>query len=467
MASIAVLGTASGVGKSTLVAAFCRLLRRRGLRVAPFKALNFSLNSAVTPDGLEIGRAQALQAQAAGLDPRVEMNPVLLKPGRRRHAIVLGRPSAKRDLWPDIRRAWRALDREFEAVVIEGAGSAAEPNLLRRDLANHRIAREAKAPTILVGDIEQGGVFAALLGTFEILPPDLRPRAFIINRYRGRARDLAPALRWLERRTRRPVIGVVPWLDLDLDEEDAPRRSPERGRRLRVVVVRLPHLSNSTDFEPLQREPDVDLVYAERPTEGDVLIFPGTRETLADLAFVRARGFDRALDAAPEVVGICGGLQMLGRRIVDGVEAKGDVEGLGLFDAVTRFARAKRTLRVRGVQEGTGEVVEGYEIRHGRTRFGAGRRPFARLESGDDGITTSRGWGTYVHGVFDRPGFRRAFLNRLRARRGWGPLRPRGWSREAELDRLADAVGKAVDMKFVEDLVLERRGSSETKGRTS
>lgn len=467
MASLVVHGTASGVGKSTLVAAFCRLLHRRGRRVAPFKAVNISLNSAVTPDGLEIGRAQALQAQAAGLDPRAEMNPVLLKPGRRRHAIVLGRPSAKRDVWPDIRRAWRALDRDFEAVLIEGCGSPAEPNLLRRDLANLRIAREAKAPCILVGDIEYGGVFASLLGTFEILPPDLRPRAFVINRYRGRARDLAPAVRWLERRTRRPVIGVVPWLDLSLDEEDAPRRSEARGDRLRIAVVRLPHLSNSTDFEPLQREPDVDLVYAERPVACDALIFPGTRETLADLAFVRARGFDRAMGDAPEVVGICGGLQMLGRRIVDGVEGRGDVDGLGLFDAVTRFSRAKRTVRVRGLQMGTGEAIEGYEIRHGRTRFGAGRRPFARLESGLDGVVTARGWGTYVHGVFDRPGFRRAFLNRLRARRGWEARRPRGWSREAELDRLADAVGKAVDMKFVEDLVLERRGFLESKGRTS
>lgn len=467
MASVAVLGTASGVGKSTLVAAVCRLLRRRGRRVAPFKAVNISLNSAVTPDGLEIGRAAALQAQAAGLDPRVEMNPVLLKPGRRRHAIVWGRPSTRTALWPDIRRAFRALSRDMEAVVIEGMGSPAEPNLLRRDLANLRIVREAKAPVILVGDIEHGGVFASLLGTFEILPPDVRPRGFLINRYRGRLRDLAPAIRWLERRTRRPVLGVVPWLDLALDEEDAPRRTPARGGRLRLAVVRLPHLANSTDFEPLQREPDVDLVYADRPVPCDALIFPGTRETLADLAFVRARGFDRAAQETPEVVGVCGGLQMLGRRIVDGVEGRGDVEGLGLFDAVTRFAASKRTVRVRGVQVATGEAIEGYEVRHGRTRFGPGRRPFARLEGGEDGVVTARGWGTYVHGVFDRPGFRRAFLNRLRARRGWGPLRPRHWSREAELDRLADAVDASVDLKTIEDLALERRGVLERKGWTS
>ncbi len=450
-----VQGTASGVGKSTLVAALCRILRRRGHRVAPFKAVTMSLNSAVTPDGLEIGRAQALQAQAAGLEPRVEMNPVLLKPSRRRHAVVWGRPSARRDLWPAIRRAYLALEREFDTVVLEGMGSPAEPNLMARDLANCRAARLARAPVLLAGDIDPGGVFASLLGTWEILPPRDRPRAFVINKFRGELRALAPAIRWLERRTRTPVLGVIPWLDLTLDEEDTARRTRATGRRLRVAVVKLPHLSNSTDFEPLQREPDVDLVYAERPVEADVLIFPGTRATLSDLEFVRARGFDRAARECREVVGICGGLQMLGRGLRDGVESAGGAEGLGVFDCDTSFSRLKRTVRVRGTQLDTGEPIEGYEIHLGRTSYGPRTRPFARLETGRDGVVTPRGWGTYVHGVFDAPGFRRAFLNRLRARRGWKPLPPRTWSREAELDRLADAVERNLDMKKLMNLILK------------
>jgi adenosylcobyric acid synthase len=450
MPAIMVHGTASGVGKSTIVAALCRILRRRGLRVAPFKAVNLSLNSAVTPEGREIGRSQALQAQCAGTPPRVEMNPVLLKPMRGGcHAVVMGRPSRRRDLWPVILRAYRTLEREFDAVVLEGMGSPAEPNLMGRDLANLSIAREAKAPSLLVGDIESGGVFAALLGTFEILGRCDRPRAFVINRFRGDPRGLTPALRFLERRTGTPVIGVVPHLRLSLDEEDTPRETPPRGGRLRIAVVQLPHLSNSTDFEPLQREPDVDLVYADHPVPCDALVFPGTKATLADLEFVRARGFDLAVREAREVVGICGGLQMLGEWIHDGVESGQSARGLGLFEAVTRFGRKKKTQRVRGRQTDTGEPIEGYEIHLGRTRFAPGRRPFAELEGGADGIVTDRGWGTYVHGVFDQPGFRRAWLNRLRLRRGWKPLRPRSWSREGEIDRLADAVERSLDLDFV------------------
>jgi adenosylcobyric acid synthase len=451
MPAIMVQGTASGVGKTTLVAALCRILRRRGVRVAPFKAVNMSLNSAVTPDGREIGRAQALQARAAGLEPRVEMNPVLLKPGAGRcHAVVWGRPSGRRDLWPAVRRAWRTLAREFDVVVLEGMGSPAEPNLMEKDLANLRMAREAKARVLLVGDIERGGVFAALLGTFALLPPDVRPAAFVINKFRGSRRALAPAVRDLERRTGVPVVGVLPWMDLSLDEEDAPREARASGRRLRVAVVRLPHLSNSTDFEPLQREPDVELVYADRPVPCDALIFPGTRATLADLAWARARGFEEAARRAPVVVGICGGLQILGHRIEDGVEASGRAEGFGIFDAVTVFSPRKRTVRARGRHVGTGEPLEGYEVHHGRTRFGPGRRPFARIGGRPEGIATDRGWGTYLHGVFDRPGFRRAFLNALRARRGWPPRAARAeWDLDRELDRLADAVEANLDLERV------------------
>ena len=447
MPAIAVLGTASGVGKSTIATAFCRILHRRGIRVVPFKAVNMSLNSAVTADGREIGRSQALQARAAGLEPRAEMNPVLLKPARgRRHAVVLGKPSTTRTLWPVIRNAYRSLEKEFEYVVIEGMGSPAEPNLMDRDLANLRIVREAKARSVLVGDIDRGGVFASLLGTVEILDRRDRPRGFVINRFRGRRRALDPAVRYLEQRTGVPVLGVVPRLELSLDEEDTPREVRVDGQRLRIAVVRLPHLSNSTDFEPLQREPDVELVYAERPIRSDALIFPGTKSTVADLRFVRARGFDAATRYAPEVVGICGGLQMLGRRLRDGVESDTGAEGIGLFDCTTSFVPRKKTIRVRGTQLDTGQAIEGYEIHVGRTRFGRSRRPFARLETGDDGIVTERGWGTYVHGVFDAPGFRRAFLNRLRARRGWKPLAPRAWSADREIDRLADAVEKHVEV---------------------
>ncbi|MFN3484267.1 MAG: cobyric acid synthase [Planctomycetota bacterium] len=451
MPAIMVQGTASGVGKTTLVAALCRILRRRGVRAAPFKAVNMSLNSAVTPDGREIGRAQALQARAAGLQPRVEMNPVLLKPGPRRcHAVVWGRPSERRDFWPAVRRAWRRLAREFDVVVLEGMGSPAEPNLMERDVANLRMAREARAPVLLVGDIERGGVFAALLGTFELLPPDVRPAAFVINKFRGSRRALAPAVRALERRTGVPVAGVLPWMELSLDEEDGAREIRSPGPRLRVAVVRLPHLSNSTDFEPLQREPDVEVVYTDRPVPCDALVFPGTRATLADLSWARARGFDEAARRAPVVVGICGGLQILGRRIEDGVEAPGGAEGFGIFDAVTVFSPRKRTVRARGRHVQTGEPLEGYEVHHGRTRFGPGARPFARIGGRPEGIVTERGWGTYLHGVFDAPGFRRAFLNALRERRGWEPLPARAdWSLDREIDRLADTVERHLDLELV------------------
>lgn len=442
-----VQGTASGVGKSTIVTGLCRLYARRGFRVAPFKALNVSLNSGPTPDGREIARSQIVQARACGIEPAVEMNPVLLKPqaNGRSQIVFLGRP-ARRVEEAGVVAALETLRSSFERVVLEGAGCAVEPNL--KDRANMTIARAAKAPVLLAGDLGPGGVFAALYGTWALLPPRdrRRVRGFIVNRCRKENVDF----RALRRRTGVPVVGTVPFLeDLCLPEEDTVRARPKEGP-VRIDVVRLPHLSNSTDFEPLEREPDVSLRYVERPAgTPDVLVFPGSKCAAEDLAFVRERGFDALARAAPLVVGICGGMQMLGRAILDphGVESgRRETPGLGLLEATTTIGRTKRSVRVEGTA--MGERIEGYEIRMGRTRIEG--RPFADLGGRPDGAITDRVIGTYVHGLFDAPGFRAAFLNAIRRRKGLPECE--AVSVPDPFDRLADALEESLDLEFLERL---------------
>ena len=502
-ACLMVQGTSSGVGKSLLTAAFCRLFARAGWRVAPFKAQNMSLNAAVTATGGEIGRAQAAQAEAAGVAPTVDMNPILLKPegDDRSQLVVRGRAAGhvsfreyrarQAALAPVIAGSLERLRAEHDLVIIEGAGSPAEINLRDADLVNMHVARLAGAPVLLVGDIDRGGVFAALVGTLALLPAPDRARVagLIVNRLRGDVTLLAQGLQELQALTGVPVLGVVPWIDahlvpaedsLDLDEA----RSPAGGETaLDIGVVRLPRIANFDDFEWLALEPGVRLRWVTRAAElagADLIVLPGSKSTLADLAWLRASGLAEAVVAAAgggrAVLGVCGGYQMLGRALHDpeGVESSTPcMEGLGLLPVETTFAEGKVTVCVRaratsaaGPFAGAADVeCEAYEIHAGVTRLGAGgaARPFTIVQRGGvpaddgDGAGDARGTvtGTYLHGIFASGAIRRSLLAWLAARAG-RPADPR-WgeagSRQARWDRLADVVGAALDLETIAALV--------------
>lgn len=499
--AIMVLGTASHVGKSLLTAALCRILSDDGHRVAPFKSQNMSLSSAATPDGLEIGRAQALQAEAARVAPDVRMNPILLKPmgDAVSQVVLLGRVHGVaraaeyhlgrvEEYFPTVTRAYASLAAEHDIIVLEGAGSPAEINLKATDIANLRMAEAANARCLLVGDIDRGGVFASLLGTMELLDPPERARivAFAINKFRGDAALLASGVAEIERRIGIPCAGVVPWLrDVGLEDEDgvgyddAPRvrdrawgRPRGAARALRVAVVRLPLMSNPTDTDALAAEPSVDLAFADRPEDlahADLVLVPGTKQTLSALAWLRETGFDRALEAVATrayVVGICGGMQVLGERVRDpeGVEGGGDECGLALLGARTTLVSEKIVRRVRVTPRphalfGATERVaaNGYEIHMGRTILAPGVRAFADVEREggtalEDGARSADGRvvGTYVHGLFEDDVLRHAVLRALRATRGLAPARamlPRAAEREARIDRLAAHVRASLDLR--------------------
>ncbi|MEL6429248.1 MAG: cobyric acid synthase [Planctomycetota bacterium] len=486
MRTLMIQGTASDAGKSVLVAGLCRLAARRGIRVAPFKSQNMSLNAAVTSDGLEIGRAQALQALACGLTPTVHMNPILLKPEAesRSQVVLLGKAVARVDFreYADYRqRCIEAIDGSLavlgenaDLVIAEGAGSPAEINLMARDIANMFVARRTDAEVWLVGDIDRGGVFAALYGTVELLPPEdrRRVRAFVMNRFRGDVELLRPGLRMLEDRTGVPTIGVVPFLtDLGLPAEDGQsiqiRNRAGGGEdgppKQQVVVVRYPRISNYDDFLPLESDPRVELRYVDDPAaiaDAELVILPGSKATRADLAWVRSRGIDAAvLEHAARggrVLGICGGYQMLGARIVDasGVEGRpGTSTGLGLLPVETHFESTKevRPVEVRAtgapswVTErcGDGVTVTGYEIHAGRvvpTR-GDARWLFQHVggASAPEGVVDGNVAGTLVHALFDSPEVRGAVLGL--------PVRDRVWTGELEaaLDRLADHLEESLE----------------------
>lgn len=473
---IVVLGTCSHSGKSTIVAALCRILRNRGLKVAPFKSQNMSLNSWVTSEGKEMGIAQAVQAWAAGVEPSELMNPILLKPkgDRTSQVIVFGVPVADRSaeeyyreidgLKGVVDRAIDELSRDYDYIVVEGAGGAAEINLFDRDIANIYVARKLGAPIILVGDIERGGVFASLYGTAALLPPEIRPlvKGLVINKFRGDPAILEPGLGMLEELTGVPVLGVMPYLDLDLPSEDSVSLGDKRrgggGEKVEIAVVRLPRISNFTDFEPLEREARVRYVAPGEPLGSpDAVIIPGTKNTVADLEEMRVRGTDREIlalrRAGVPILGICGGYQILGKRIVDlGIEnATVEMPGLGLLDLVTRFDRyEKRTVQVEKPVTGggpilgriMGERVWGYEIHMGVT---ASRDPPA---FGDDGAVADDGLviGTYLHGIFNNQNFRDAFLDYLYSRKNLvrgSALRGDGY------DELASAAEKFLDLERI------------------
>jgi adenosylcobyric acid synthase len=480
--ALLIAGTHSDAGKSVVVAGLCRWLAREGIRVAPFKAQNMALNSFVTREGAEIGRAQTAQAAAARVEPEVAMNPVLLKPSaeRRTQVIVRGKPWAtasarsyqgmKEELLPVVLEALEDLRHRFEVVICEGAGSPAEINLRENDLANMGLARAADLPVVVVGDIDRGGLFASLYGTLALLDERDQElvRGFLVNKFRGDAAVLAPGLERMSELTGRPFFGTLPWVSgLGLDGEDSlalgtPRYvRPPRGRDvLRVAVVRLPRISNFTDVDALSHEPGVAVRFTDSSQEildADLTILPGTKATVADLARLRSRGFDAALAERARrglpTLGICGGYQILGGRIRDGVESgEGEVPGLGLLPVETVFGKEKVLTRPEGRAPDFDDAeVSGYEIRHGRVRRLGGEPLFAvdGSRNGEaEGCRDGAVFGTSWHGVFESDDFRRAFLRRVAAERGleWvAGDESFAARREAQLDRLGDLVAENVD----------------------
>ncbi len=496
---IMVQGTGSYVGKSVVTAALCRYFHEEGLRVAPFKGQNMSNNSFVTLDGGEIGRAQAFQAAACGIKPAVEMNPVLLKPSsdRASQVVVLGKPVGvmnareyhqyQPQLVSVVQKSLEQLYEEYDLVVMEGAGSPAEINLRRFDIVNMAVAKMHRTPVILVGDINLGGVFAWLVGTLELLDSEERAlvQAFIINKFRGDISLLDDGIRWLEAKTEKKVLGVLPFVnDLQIEEEDAipeskwKRAKPFDPAKLNIEVILLPHISNSTDFDSLERESDVVLHYLARvPHAGqelpDLVILPGSKSTMADLRYLRSSGLAkyvaRCYEGRVPVAGVCGGYQMLGKELLDPLGVESGVkreEGLGLLDLRTTFEATKQTIRVRARSVGQDDDVVGYEIHMGRTEAADSLPPMFEIteEAGRaveraDGAASEDGrvWGTYIHGVFDAPHFRRNYLNALRQRRGWNPLPPSAAASDATVfDTLAALVRNHLDADLLRKIVSDQ-----------
>ena len=475
--SIMIQGTMSNAGKSVLAAVLCRIFRQDGYSVAPFKSQNMALNSFITREGLEMGRAQVMQAEAAGVEPSVRMNPVLLKPtsdvGSQVivNGEVVGSMSAaaylsyKKQLIPTILESYHALAQTHDIVVLEGAGSPAEINLKAEDIVNMGMARMAGAPVLLAGDIDRGGVFAALYGTMALLEPDERAmvKGTIINKFRGDVEILRPGLTQLEELTHVPVVGVVPWMELDLDEEDSLSQhfsARREGKPLDVAVIRLPRISNFTDFAPLERHPAVGLRYVDRVQalgRPDLVILPGTKSTLADLSWLRQSGLEgtilRLVGKGVPVIGICGGFQMLGRTLEDpqGVEGGGSMHGMGLLPVATTFSRKKSREqkccqadlpdgfygRLRGCP------LEGYEIHMGT--------------SGGESIFTVEGrvLGTYLHGLFDSGAFTCGLVDLLLDEKGveWNGeqscTEDARTFKERQYDRLADMLRRSLDMEAI------------------
>lgn len=493
--TLMIQGTASSAGKSLLVAALCRIFRQDGVRVAPFKAQNMALNSFVTREGHEMGRAQVMQAQAAGLEPHVDMNPILLKPEQdaRSQVVVMGKPWAvlapgeyyrrKDELWTVVTAALDRLRAQYELVIIEGAGSPAEINLKGSDIVNMAVARYARAPVLLVGDIDRGGVFASLVGTMVLLEEEERQwiKGFIINKFRGDVTLLRDGLTMLEERTGVPVLGVVPFIrGLQIAEEDSvsldepwrklPKPSP--GFEVDIAVIRLPRISNFDDFDALSLEEGVQVRFVDGPEQlgrPQAVILPGTKSTVADLLWLRRVGLAEAICGLAQngvpVVGICGGYQMLGHTISDpsGVEsAARQVQGLGLLPVETTFETAKATYQVRArietergfFAEVKGQEIEGYEIHMGRSQ--GGEPAFRLLARGSqpvdalDGAVDARGqvFGTYLHGLFDNPNLRQAWLRSLGWEAAFSGL-SMAQVREREYDRLAQQVRESLDMERI------------------
>jgi len=485
-------GTSSNAGKSVLTAALCRILLQDGLKVAPFKAQNMSLNSFVTRDGREMGRAQVVQAQASRLDPDARMNPVLLKPSSElgSQVIVMGRPVAnmsvseyvayKPEAFKAATAAYDSLAAECDVMVLEGAGSPAEVNLKAHDIVNMAMARHAAAQVLLVGDIDRGGVFASFVGTMEILDPAERKlvAGYVVNRFRGQKSLLDDALAYMRHKTGKPVLGVIDQLmNLGLPEEDSVsfkaglyEQPPPPGDHVRIALIDFPHISNFTDLEPFLAEPDAHLVMARRPADltgrFDAVIMPGSKNVISDLTWLMESGLGKRLqelaaDPKVEIVGICGGFQMLGKEIRDPHRIESDhgatLAGIGLLGLDTVLEGDKTMTRQRGIHLASGLAVQGYEIHHGQSRAAEARPCITLDDTGAAGHATADGhiWGSYLHGLFDADPFRRWFIDRLRERQG---LKPLGrvvapYDLEAALDRLADTVRNQLNMAAIHRLL--------------
>jgi adenosylcobyric acid synthase len=493
MKAIMVVGTTSHAGKSVITSALCRILSRRGWRVSPFKGQNMALNAYVTPTGGEIGYAQAVQAWAAGVVPCVEMNPILLKPqgDMTSQVILMGKAVGKVSAsdyyeqyfapgWQAIEESLRRLSSEFDLIVCEGAGSPAEINLKHRDLTNMRVAKHLNAPTLLVVDIDRGGAFAHVVGTLELLEPEEREliKGVVINKFRGQRSLLDSGITWLQERTGIPVVGVIPWIDELFPAEDSLDlldRNPKKkaNSELNIAVIRLPRISNFTDFDPLEAEPTVTVKYVT-PNQSlgypDAVIIPGTKTTIADLMLLQKTGMAAEIQeyaaAGGVVLGICGGFQMLGKMLADpeGVEGhEGRYQGLDLLPIKTVITGNKiaRQRLVSSNYPQVGLPVAGYEIHQGRSRLleseEGEKQPSCKPLFDDPGLgivdATQTVWGSYLHGLFDNGPWRRAWLNYLRQRRGL-PALPTGVAnyreqREAMLNSLTDIVEANLDLNTV------------------
>ncbi|MDD5697955.1 MAG: cobyric acid synthase [Victivallaceae bacterium] len=478
--ALMIQGTCSNAGKSVLAAAFCRMLLQDGYRVAPFKSQNMALNSYVTPAGGEIGRAQAVQAQACRLPPDVRMNPVLLKPSSDTgcQVIVMGKPAAnmeaqqyfscKRDLFPQVRKAYDALAAEHEVIILEGAGSPGEVNLKKHDIVNMNMARYAQSPVLLTGDIDRGGVYAAFIGTLETFLPWEREllKGFLVNKFRGDATLLRDAHEYVENFTGRPVLGVIPYLpDLGIPEEDSvafalTRAGGKFAVTLDIALIELQHISNFTDFAPLEIEPDVSLRKVRHLRDlgdPDVIILPGSKNVIGDLSSLRERGMadaivEKVMKDGVWLIGICGGLQMAGAVIRDPwhLESRQSVvNGLNLLPLTTVLEKDKCLSQTQAVFCASGEQVRGYEIHHGQTAYDSERLVSMRSTTGDAvGFAAERIWLTYLHGIFDEDGFRRKFIDMIRAERRLEPLEKIQVSYDIDeaLNRLAARVRENVAM---------------------
>jgi adenosylcobyric acid synthase len=483
--AILICGTHSDAGKSVVAAGICRWLARAGVRVAPFKAQNMALNSVVTAGGAEIGRSQAVQAAAAGVEPEAAMNPVLIKPSGERHSqvVVMGHPyadadagsyqSLKSELRPIVAQALGDLRERYDVVVCEGAGSPAEINLRDADITNMWLAREARLPVLVVADIDRGGVFASLYGTLALLDAadQSHVAGFVINKFRGEQAILAPGLDMLERRTGRPTLGVLPYVeDLWMDVEDSLSldagrpESPAHADTLEVAVLRLRWMSNFTDADALSAEPGVRVRFTRSPADverADLVIVPGTKATLEDLERLRAGGLADTLisraRAGHPILGICGGYQMLGEHIDDEVESRrGTVAGLGLLPVTTRFAQTKLLRRRTGCSPWLGTAASGYEIRHGRVQRHGGADLLVSADGEPDGCVHGPAIGTSWHGALEDDGFRRGLLAhvaRIRGRRFIPGTAAFAAIRAARLDALGSLVSGHLDINRLSELI--------------
>lgn len=487
--TLMIQGTASNAGKSLLCAGLCRIFAQDGYKVAPFKSQNMALNSAITAEGLEMGRAQVVQAQAAGVVPTADMNPILLKPtGDSGSQVILrGIPQGtmtakdyyayKKQLLPQVQASFARLDQEYDILVLEGAGSPAEINLRQDDFVNMGLAQMTKSPVLLCGDIDRGGVFAALYGTVKLLPPEEQAliAGLIINKFRGDPDILRPGLAPLEEMTGKPILGVVPMLEVDIDDEDSLSsrlQGKEKKGLLHIAVIRLPRLSNFTDFNPLDRYDQVTLQYVTDPRDlgtPDLLILPGTKDTMGDLRWLKETGFFQKIQSFAQgggaIIGICGGYQMLCQEVQDpqGIEGGGTLSGLGLLPGTTCFYPEKTRTQVTGTFQGvpgifaplSGLPFQGYEIHMGETQ-GQGpsllRLTTQQGQGKEDGMAQGNVWGCYIHGIFDKGEVSGGLLDILLQKKGLSAqLATQDWDTYADTQytKLAEGLRQALDMEAI------------------